>query len=52
MRATEKKILLAATKLFSEFGYSGVSTRKIAEVAGVNELTIFRVYKSKSNLLQ
>ena len=52
MKATEKKILLAATKLFSEFGYSGVSTRKIAEVAGVNELTLFRVFKSKSNLLQ
>jgi len=52
MRATEKKILLAATKLFSESGYSGVSTRKIAEAAGVNELTLFRIFKSKSNLLQ
>lgn len=52
MRATEKKILLAATKLFSELGYSGVSTRKIAEAAGVNELTLFRIFKSKSNLLQ
>ncbi|HRX45279.1 MAG TPA: helix-turn-helix domain-containing protein [Acholeplasmataceae bacterium] len=47
MRATEKKILLAATKLFSESGYSGVSTRKIAEAAGVNELTLFRIFKSK-----
>jgi len=52
MKTTEKKILLAATKLFSEYGYSGISTRKIAEQAGVNELTIFRLYKSKSNLLQ
>jgi AcrR family transcriptional regulator len=52
VRATEKKILLAATKLFSEYGYSGVSTRKIAEQAGVNELTLFRTFKSKSNLLQ
>lgn len=52
MKATEKKILLAATKLFSEYGYSGVSTRKIAEQAGVNELTLFRTFKSKSNLLQ
>jgi AcrR family transcriptional regulator len=52
MKTTEKKILVAATKLFSEFGYSGISTRKIAEQAGVNELTIFRIFKSKSNLLQ
>ena len=52
MKNTETKILLAATKLFSEFGYSGVSTRKIAEEAGVNELTLFRYFRSKSNLLQ
>ena len=52
MKNTEKKILLAATKLFSEYGYKGVSTRKIAEQAGVNEITIFRYFESKSNLLQ
>ena len=52
MKTTEKKILLAATKLFSEFGYSGVSTKKIAEQAGVNELTLFRIFKTKGNLLQ
>ena len=52
MKNTETKILFAATKLFSEFGYSGVSTRKIAEEAGVNELTLFRYFRSKSNLLQ
>lgn len=52
MKETEKKILIAATKLFSENGYANTSTRKIAETAGVNELTIFRQFKSKSNLLQ
>lgn len=52
MKETEKKILLAATKLFSEQGYASTSTKKIADVAGVNELTIFRHFKSKSNLLQ
>lgn len=52
MKETEKKILLAATKLFSEQGYNGVSTRKIAEQAGVNEITLFRYFKSKGNLLQ
>jgi len=52
MLTTEKKILKAATKLFSEHGYKGVSTRSIAALAGVNEITIFRHFKSKSNLLQ
>jgi AcrR family transcriptional regulator len=52
MKETEKNILLAATKLFSEQGYNGVSTRKIAEQAGVNEITLFRYFKSKGNLLQ
>ena len=52
MKDTEKKILLAATKLFSEYGYASTSTKKIADLAGVNELTIFRQFKSKSNLLQ
>ena len=52
MKATEKKILIAATKLFSEFGYASVSTKRISEQAGVSELTLFRTFKSKSNLLQ
>lgn len=52
MRETEKKILIAASKLFSEQGYNGVSTRKIAELAGVNEITLFRYFKNKGNLLQ
>jgi AcrR family transcriptional regulator len=52
MLSTEKKILLAATKLFSEKGYKGVSTRSIADLAEVNEVTLFRHFKSKSNLLQ
>ena len=52
MKDTEKQILLAATKLFSENGYANTSTKKIADAAGVNELTIFRQFKSKSNLLQ
>jgi len=52
MKSTEGKILKAATKLFSEFGYNGVSTKKIATAAGVNEITIFRHFTNKSNLLQ
>lgn len=52
MKETERKILKAATKLFSEYGYNGVSTKKIADLAGVNEITIFRNFENKSNLLQ
>lgn len=52
MKSTEEKILKAATRLFSEYGYNGVSTKKIAEEAGVNEVTIFRHFTNKSNLLQ
>lgn len=52
MKSTEEKILKAATKLFSEDGYNGVSTKRIAEKAGVNEVTIFRLFNTKSALLQ
>ncbi len=52
MKKTEEKILKAATKLFSEYGYNGVSTKKIADTAGVNEVTLFRHFGNKSNLLQ
>jgi len=52
MKKTGTKILEAASKLFSEFGYNGASTKKIAEDAGVNEITLFRHFKNKGNLLQ
>ena len=52
LKPTERKILQAATKLFSEDGYNGVSTKRIAKEAGVNEITIFRLFKTKSDLLQ
>lgn len=52
MKKTQEKILKAATKLFSEHGYNGTSTKRIAEVAGVNEVTVFRHFGNKSNILQ
>lgn len=52
MKKTEENILKAATKLFSEDGYNGVSTKRIAKEAGVNEITIFRKFNTKSELLQ
>ena len=49
---TSKKIMHEALKLFSEQGYYPTTTKQIAEEAGVNELTIFRHFGSKSNLFQ
>jgi AcrR family transcriptional regulator len=47
---TRKRIIEAASSLFSEFGYTGTTTRAIAELAGVNEVTIFRHFGTKEHL--
>ena len=47
---TSEKIMKVSLKLFSEQGYYPTTTKQIAEEAGVNELTIFRHFGSKSNL--
>jgi len=47
---TRSKIIKAASDLFASKGYSGTTTRAIAEKAGVNEVTIFRHFGSKDNL--
>lgn len=49
---TSEKIMKVSLKLFSEQGYYPTTTKQIAEEAGVNELTIFRHFGSKSNLFQ
>lgn len=51
MDEVEKRILDAALKIFSIDGYSGSTTKKIAEEANVAEVTLFRKFKSKDNLL-
>jgi len=48
--ATGERILAAATTLFSQLGYNGVSTRDIASAAEVNEVTIYRHYPRKRDL--
>jgi AcrR family transcriptional regulator len=48
----DTRILDAALKIFSIKGYSGATTREIAHEANVNEVTIFRKFKSKENLLK
>lgn len=49
---TRSKIMHVALKLFSEQGYYSTTTKQIAIEAGVNEVTIFRHFKSKENLFQ
>lgn len=47
----QQSILIAAVQLISEKGYEGVSTAEIAKKAEVAEGTIFRLYKTKKDLL-
>lgn len=48
---TRQRIIDAALSLFGQIGYTSASTRAIAEQAGVNEVTLFRHFGSKKNLL-
>lgn len=45
------RILEAARRVYSTFGWRGATTRRIAEAAGVNEVTIFRQFGNKEALL-
>ena len=45
------EILLAAAEVFAQYGFLGATTRRIAEAAGVNEVTLFRYFGSKDTLL-
>ncbi|HXY29455.1 MAG TPA: helix-turn-helix domain-containing protein [Gemmatimonadaceae bacterium] len=45
------RLLEAATKVFACTGYRGATTRRIAEAAGVNEVTLFRHFGSKDALI-
>jgi len=47
---TEVRILEAAVQLFARHGFSGTSTREIAQLADLNETTLFRYYGTKKEL--
>ncbi len=49
---TKHALLEVTAKLFSEHGWRGATTRRIAEAAGVNEVTLFRHFGSKEVLLR
>jgi AcrR family transcriptional regulator len=49
---SRNEIINAACKVFSQLGFRGCTTRRIADEAGVNEITIFRQFGSKEALLR
>ncbi len=49
---TRTELLTAAATVFSQHGFRGSTTRRIAEEAGVNEVTLFRYFGSKEALLR
>ena len=52
MTDTRDRILQAATRVFAREGVSGATTREIARIARVNEVTLFRYFKNKNELLR
>lgn len=52
MDDTERKILDATIKILDKEGWEGATTKRIASEAGVNEVTLFRRFKTKQLLLE
>ncbi|ANE80276.1 hypothetical protein A7U43_14020 [Mycobacterium adipatum] len=48
---TQIAVLDACVTCAEEKGFAGLTTRRVAELAGVNEVTIFRRFGSKSGLI-
>jgi AcrR family transcriptional regulator len=48
---TRQRILKAALDVYGQRGFRGATTRRIAALAGVNEVTLFRHFGSKQALL-
>jgi AcrR family transcriptional regulator len=46
-----ERLLDAAARVYAEAGYRGATTRRIAQEAGVNEITLFRHFGSKTTLI-
>jgi AcrR family transcriptional regulator len=46
------RIIESAARIFAETGYRGATTRRIAQAADVNEVTLFRHFGSKDELIR
>ncbi len=51
MNSIRERLLDAAARVYAETGYRGATTRRIAHEAGVNEITLFRHFGSKTTLI-
>jgi AcrR family transcriptional regulator len=47
---SRERILEAAARVYAQYGFRGATTRLIAQEAGVNEVTLFRLFGSKAQL--
>jgi AcrR family transcriptional regulator len=45
------RLLAAAARVYAQHGYTGATTRRIAREADVNEVTLFRLFRSKDALV-
>lgn len=45
-----QRLLVAARQIYAQHGFRGATTRRIAREAGVNEVTLFRLFGSKARL--
>ena len=50
--STDMKIIMATFEILQEEGFAKATTKKIAAKAGVNEVTIFRNFNNKNNLVE
>lgn len=50
-RNTRQRLLQAAVRVYARDGLTGATTRAIAHEAGVNEVTLFRHFRTKDRLL-
>ena len=48
---SRERLLEAAVRVYGELGFRGATTRRIAQEAGVNEVTLFRIFGSKAALI-
>jgi AcrR family transcriptional regulator len=49
--STRERLLAAALEVLLERGYRGATSRVIAHTAGVNEVTLFRLFSTRDDLL-
>ncbi len=49
---TRQQLIDAAGRVYAEVGFRGATTRRIAEEAGVNEVTLFRLFGTKAALIE